>query len=90
VGQTNQQYEDRTSGNPPQSDASNRSGESDDAFFAKQREDQDPGTEGLASVGDIDDLDNDTLGPDAARNMGGGEGDFRQNQDAGSENRQEW
>ena len=64
--------------------------ETDDAFFAKQREHQDPEAERLEKLGDIEDAEKDLRGTDAARNLGGGKGDFRQAHDAGAENRQEW
>jgi hypothetical protein len=61
--------------------------ETDDAFFAQERERQDPEADALDNIGDIDDLDTDT---DAARDLGGGEGDFRQTHDPGPQNEQEW
>jgi len=42
-----------------------------------------------APSNDVHDLDTDTLGPDAARNLGGGRGDFRNMQDTEPEDRQE-
>jgi len=86
VSQTRQQQDDTVldgHGSQPQD-------ETDDAYFAKQRNRQDPEAEGLDDIGDIDDLDDDTLGPDAARNLGGGTGDFRQSQDTGADTSQEW
>jgi len=38
---------------------------------------------------DIEDLDDDTLGPDAATNLGGGQGDFRSMQDTGDDDTQQ-
>jgi hypothetical protein len=97
MGQQNEQnYHDKTSGNPPQGNATVRGvgKESDEAYFAREREGRDPkAPENMnsenAPSNDVHDLDTDTLGPDAARNLGGGRGDFRSMQDTEPDDRQE-
>ena len=97
MGQQNEQnYQDKTSGNPPQGTGTARSHdqESDDAFFARERERSDPKAgedlnDNNPPANEVNDLDSDTLGPDAARNLGGGQGDFRSMQDTEPDDRQE-
>jgi hypothetical protein len=72
---------------PAEGDGSQPQRETDDAYFAEQRDRRDPEASELNKIGDIEDTDHDTPGPDAARNLGGGEGDFRQYHDTGGENK---
>ena len=80
MGQSTQQQQ---AGTQQEGHGSQPQRETDDAYFADQREQQDPDAADLDDIDDIEDLDDDTLGPDAARNLGGGEGDFRSMQDTG-------
>jgi hypothetical protein len=58
--------------------------ETDDAYFAEQRDRRDPEASELDKIADIEDLGGDQPDTDAARNLGGGEGDFRQDHQATS------
>ena len=71
MGQQDQQnYQDRSSGNPPQKTAAARrqDKEPDDAYFARQRERMDPkAPENMDEKDDTQDLNIDTRNPKTSR-----------------------
>jgi hypothetical protein len=73
VGQSTKEQMDR----PAEGHGSQPQPETDDASFAEQRDRQDPEASELDKIDNIEDFGDDTLDTDAARDLGGGEGDFR-------------